>query len=79
MRMVLFRAGRTAVVGVVGGLVGGVAVGRILRATLFQVAPTDVATLVGASLVLLATVVVAAYGPARQATRVDPATCLRQE
>jgi ABC-type antimicrobial peptide transport system permease subunit len=79
MRMVLGQAARYAVVGGVAGLATGVAIGRVARALLFQVTPADPTTLAGVSLILLLTVLLAAYGPARRATRVDPIACLREE
>jgi len=66
---------------------GGVAAGFLLyaltapflRAFLFGVTVTDPVTLVGATLVLLATASFASWLPARRAARVDPAQALRAE
>ncbi len=78
-RLVLGQALGYALVGLAIGLVTALAVGGLLRAMLFEVAPADPATLAAVSVLLLAGVALAAYGPARRATRVDPITALRCE
>ncbi len=50
-----------------------------LRAFLFEVTVTDPVTLMGATLVLLATAAFASWLPARRAARIDPAQALRAE
>jgi putative ABC transport system permease protein len=79
VRMVLARGLLLAGVGVVAGLGLSAALGRALRGLLFGVGATDALTLAGASLTLLATAVVAAWIPARRASRVDAAVSLREE
>ena len=76
---VLGQALRLAVLGVGAGLAGAVALSRTIASLLFELSPTDPATL-GAVAVLLASVaLLASYLPARRATRVDPLVALRSE
>jgi len=79
VRRVLGHAFLHAVLAVIVGLATALALGRLLRAMLFGVAPSDAATLACVSLLLLAGVAVAAYFPARRAARVDPIDALRCE
>lgn len=65
--------------GLVLGLAGTWAVGRVAQRLLFGVTATDPLTLVSVSLVLLGVGVVASYVPARRATRLDPMVALRSE
>jgi putative ABC transport system permease protein len=51
----------------------------LLSTMLFQVSPMDPLALAGACGVLLIVVILAAYGPARWATKVDPASALRSD
>jgi predicted permease len=76
---VLGRAGIVAGVGVIAGLAGALATSRVLSALLFQVSPSDPVSLGGACLVLLLVGGLAAYVPARRATRIDPVQALRAE
>jgi putative ABC transport system permease protein len=46
---------------------------------LFDIAPSDPATLAGVSALLLVIAAGAAYIPARRATKIDPASALRAE
>jgi len=77
--MVLRRVLLLAVAGVVLGLAGALALGRLLAQLLFEVRPTDIATLAGASALLVAVSLVAGWVPARRASGVDPMTALRAE
>jgi predicted permease len=61
------------------GLAGALAVTRLLRAVLFDVSPTDPVTFMAVSLLLMAVAALAAYLPARRATRIDPVQALRAE
>jgi putative ABC transport system permease protein len=65
--------------GALVGLIGAVAATRVLRGLLFEVSPNDPATLLGVAALLVAVALVAAYVPARRATRVDPVECLRAD
>lgn len=65
------------VVGVVVGAAAALAAGRVLRAILFEVGPGDPAALAGGAAVLLCVALLAAWLPARRATRVDPVRALQ--
>jgi putative ABC transport system permease protein len=78
-RMVTVEAMRLALVGVVLGLVGALAVGGALERFLWGVTRTDPLTLVAVGLGLPLLAGLAALPPARRATRVDPLVALRAE
>jgi putative ABC transport system permease protein len=65
--------------GLVAGVVGGLALGRLMRSILFQVSPTDPFTLALTLAVLAIVGIVATIGPALRAARLDPLTALRTE
>ncbi|HEX6057452.1 MAG TPA: ADOP family duplicated permease [Gemmatimonadaceae bacterium] len=79
VRQVVSRGTLLVLAGAAVGLVGVVALTRLLSALLYGVEATDPATIVGAVLVLLAVGVAAAYVPAWRASRLDPATALREQ
>jgi putative ABC transport system permease protein len=70
---------RMTVMGLALGLIGAVALTRILTAYLFAVRPLDPATLAGAAAIVLAAALLATYVPARRAASVDPLEALRAE
>ena len=78
-RDVLGNALVVAAVGAAVGLGGALVCSRLLAALLFEVSPTDPATLAGVCILLLGVALMAAYLPARRATRVDPIVALRTE
>jgi ABC-type antimicrobial peptide transport system permease subunit len=67
------------VIGLAIGLLGAIVASRALDSLLYGVGPGDPATFAGVSAILLAVMLLAAYLPARRATRVDPMTALRTE
>jgi predicted permease len=76
---VLRKALVIAAAGIFFGLVGAIATTRLLGALLFNVSPTDPATLAGVCALLLIVALVAAYLPARRAMRIDVIHALRAE
>lgn len=55
------------------------AAGYLLRTFQFGVSAYDMTTLIGASAVLTALALLAAFAPVRRATRVDPISALKYE
>jgi predicted permease len=62
----------------VGSIVAGFGTG-ILSKYLFGISPVDVRTFAGVVVLLSLTSLMAAYVPARRASRIDPAQCLKAE
>lgn len=74
----VFRQGLVlSVIGAVLGLAVALAMGGVLRAQLFDVEPTDPATLASVCTGLIVVALVACYLPARRATKISPATILK--
>ncbi len=65
--------------GVALGLVGALGLSQALRRLLFDLSPTDPATLGAMAALLSAVALLASYLPARRATRIDPLVALRAE
>lgn len=76
---VLRRALALALAGVVLGVLGALAAGRLLEGLLYGVEAASPASLLAAALLLLLTCLAAGYFPARRASRIDPAAILRSE
>jgi len=79
LTLVLRGSLRLALYGLILGLPAAFAVSRTLTALLYGVAPTDPRSYVASAAVLLALALVAAFGPAVRATRIDPIDALRTE
>jgi putative ABC transport system permease protein len=79
LRLVLTRALRIVVAGLIVGLAGAAGVTRVLQRFLFGVTSTDPIVFTIVTLLLLAVGLMAAWLPARRATRIDPWAALRAE
>jgi predicted permease len=80
VRALVVRHGATlAGLGLVIGLVGALALSRLLTGLLYGVRASDPVTLSGVAFLLGSVAVAASYFPARRATRVDPLEALRSE
>jgi putative ABC transport system permease protein len=77
--LVVRQAVTPVAVGIFAGLAAAQWLRRIAEAQLFEVNARDPVTLAGAAMTVSAAALVAAYLPARQATRVDPIEVLRAE
>jgi predicted permease len=79
MGIVLAQSLRLTGVGIALGLLGAAAVARSLSGMLFGVAPLDPMTFVAVAGTFALVMTLAAYVPARRATKVDPLVALRCE
>lgn len=79
VRQVVGRGGALVGVGIVLGLAGFLALARLLASFLYGVGTADPMALVGATLLLLGAGLLAAFVPARRASRIDPALVLREQ
>lgn len=79
VRLVLGEGLRIAVLGVAVGIAGASVLTRALRGLVYEVSPTDPATLAVVMFALVTTCGLASLIPAVRATRVDPLTALRTE
>jgi predicted permease len=79
LRMVLRQGMALTAAGIGAGLVGAFALTRVLRSLLYGTSPTDALTYGAVALLLGVVAFVAAWLPARGATRVDPIVALQSE
>jgi putative ABC transport system permease protein len=68
-----------ALIGVAIGIAGAMAISTFLKSLVYGVGATDLLTFVSVAVALVAVAALAAYIPARRATRVDPLIALRAE
>ena len=79
LRLVLREGIQLAVAGAALGVVGALALGRVLGSLLYEVGSTDPVTFASVSLIAIAIAALACYLPARRATNADPMASLRSE
>jgi putative ABC transport system permease protein len=70
---------KPAAVGLAIGIIGALALGRVLASLVFGVSTRDPLTYLSVSLLLAAVALMATIVPAYRATRVDPMKTLRDE
>jgi predicted permease len=79
LRMVVVSGGRLALAGLTLGVIGALALTKVMSSLLYGVSATDPAAFIMAPGVLALVALAACLIPARRATRVDPALVLRDE
>jgi putative ABC transport system permease protein len=79
MGLVIGQALRLSAAGVLAGLVVASVLARLVASQLFEVSAFDPVTFAIMALGLMVAALLASYGPARRATRVDPMVALRYE
>jgi putative ABC transport system permease protein len=78
-RMVIGQGLRLVIIGVFIGLLGSLALTRVVASLLFGVSATDPLTFAGVALLLALVALVACFIPARRAAKTDPVIALRAE
>jgi ABC-type antimicrobial peptide transport system permease subunit len=77
--MVLGQGLKMTLAGLVAGIGAALLLTRLLQTQLFNVKPTDPATMIAVAAFITAVAGIACYLPASRATRVDPMVVLRDE
>ena len=79
VKMILRDGLAVVVPGILIGIPLALGAAMLVRSQLYGVAPTDPPTIIGAAVLFVVTGLVAAWLPARRASRTDPCEALRQE
>ena len=79
LKLVMGQGARLAAVGLAAGVLGALALTRLMASLLFGVTATDPATFATVALLMMAVALLACFVPARRAMRVDPMVALRHE
>jgi putative ABC transport system permease protein len=79
LRLLLRRGVAIVLCGLGAGVVGSLAVSRLLAGVLFDISPLEPAIMVAGAVALGVAALVACYLPVRWASRADPASALRCE
>ena len=79
VRLVVGQGARLAIAGLAIGILGALALTRLMASLLYGVTPTDPGTFAAVVILMAAAVLLACYVPARRAMRVDPIVALRYE
>jgi putative ABC transport system permease protein len=80
IRNLVFAEGfRLIAGGVISGIAAALVLSRVLKSFLFEVEPTDPATLIVVGLLFVSVALLACWAPTRRAARVDPIEALRYE
>jgi len=79
LRLILVQGLKPVVIGSFAGLIGALALGRVLSSLLYSVKANDPATFAVAVVLLISAALLACYLPARRAMKVDPMKALRTE
>jgi predicted permease len=78
-RLILHNGLMLTAAGLAAGVALALALVRVMRTLLYEVEPTDPASVAGVVVILCVVAALASWRPARRAMRVDPVTLLRQE
>jgi predicted permease len=78
-RMVLRQVSRWIAIGIAAGLVAALAIGRLARTLLYELAPYDPVVIASVTVLLAGIALAAALVPALRASRVEPMRALRYE
>jgi predicted permease len=79
LRMVLGHGRKLTLIGIGIGILGGLAISRLMQQVLFEVDSADPVIYLVVSVLLLLVAELASFLPARRATRIDPVIALRME
>jgi putative ABC transport system permease protein len=79
MRLILTESARLVLIGLAVGVAVSLVLGRFLSNLVFRIHAADPTTYTVVALLLFTVAILAAYVPARRATRVDPMIALRHE
>jgi putative ABC transport system permease protein len=79
LRLVIRQGLKLVVIGVVIGLIGSLAMTRLIAGMLFGMSATDPMTFAGVAFLLIIVAFLACWIPARKAVKVDPMIALRAE
>jgi ABC-type antimicrobial peptide transport system permease subunit len=77
--MVLREVGVLAAIGMAIGVPTALATSRLVESFLFETKPNDPRAMILAAIIMVTATLMAGYGPARRAARVDPIIALRHE